>query len=322
MTTLVVSSDSDVDLSPVLEHQANLEEGVHGVLVPAAGPGFRSLSHPSLTDKEDPPPDGDPDWVTEFTPTRRTKRRGSRARRDGNTEATHDGAGMGTLPISGDNEDTDDGSDSILDLSTGMTAVNDMTQPETLVAANLEEAQAGLAEQQKSVTQPAKLKSTLPLTAAPKFDQNLILVQAESEAFDLSGDVGAVGRVKADHTGVYLDVKGALYSCGMQAINTVCVVTVGDDEARITAVLNEAISLRHDQSQFKSGEHLISGILEEDEPAEAGPGHPSGSGATRPASHRQKGGNKKPSTNARAKPKLKSKSTARPRSRLKSRAKK
>jgi hypothetical protein len=313
MNLYVVSSDSDTPVHPI--SAANID----AVVAQDPRPHSRGLSLSQSTrnriDVDKTIQDNDPDWVKEFTPSRSQEPRANAP----SQSVLDAGSGTDLRTLEAAN-----GDDEYSGLDTGVETVEENgTQLVSKVTDRIEETQnMAPAPRKPPQSHSGKAKSSLPLTTAPKIDQNLVLVQAQADAFDLSGDVGAVGRVKVDHTGVYLDVKGVLYSCGIHEINTVCVVSVGDDDARITAVLDEALTLHQDQTIFNAGEHLVSGILDEEDLVDGASGNASGSTALRPTSGPRKLGNPKASRVSKTRPKPKSKSATRPRSRAKPKVKK
>lgn len=309
MSFYVVSSDSDTPVQPIsaatFDAFVTRDTGLQSQEVISCSQSTRSLVDPDKTVQDD-----DPDWVKEFTPSRSLKPRASAPSRS--RRGTGAGTDLRALEAVHDDDDCS-GLDSV-----EMAEANG-TQLVSKVTDIVEE--MAPASQKPLPTPSGKAKSSLPLIAAPKLDQNLVLVQAQADAFDLSGDVGAVGRVTVNHTGVFLDVKGVLYSCSFHDINTVCVVAVGDDDARITAVLDEALTLHQDETIFNSGEHLVSGVLEEDDLVDGAPGSASGSTSLRPTSGPRKHGNPKAARILKAKPKPRSNIAARPRSRSKPKVK-
>jgi hypothetical protein len=264
MATYVISSDSDVP-----------EEGPP--ITPANESAPVGVTQAELITS-------DPDWVQSFTPTRPAPAPGNRrtmrprprqihAMDDGVCGENADSDSVMDLVVDSDDGDNDKSDDDDVDddLPLDKAAVGLMGSASDVNAVALR----GSAKSKTDATEigssaakmlsSAKSKTSLPLVAAPRLDENIVLVQAQSAAFDLSGDVGAVGRVKVDESGLFLDIKGVLYSCGLHAINTVCVVTVGDDEARITASLDEVLTLYEDGSALNGGgETLVSGALDED----------------------------------------------------------
>lgn len=155
----------------------------------------------------------------------------------------------------------------------------------------------------------AKPKSSMPLVTAPKLDEGLVLLQGGEGALDLSGDVGAVGRVKVEDGALYLDIKGVLYRAGAHRCNTMCVVAVGEDEARVVAVLDEAVVLRGERNMFASNEMVLNGELVEDDGVEDHGGN--GSGDYEAEDKAPDGGRAKKNKNANADaPKSKAKTKA------------
>jgi hypothetical protein len=259
MTTYVVSSDSESDVRPL----------GHG-RKPAGNAGSDGASnHEAPVQAGAAGTNEDPDWVKDFTPAKPATRRTSGRAHSGILARS-----LGKADGSHDNLDFSD--DSVLDLLDD--DADEMNVAPSASVAEVNDAQAdddgeGPSNVEGAVAEPAKCSSTqrrgpvknsMPLVVAPKLDDGLVLVQAQSTALDLSGDVGAVGRVLVGKDGLSLDVKGTLYSCDLQDTNTVCVVTVGDDEAKITATFDEVITLHEDNNKFGAGEQLLSGALEEE----------------------------------------------------------
>lgn len=108
-----------------------------------------------------------------------------------------------------------------------------------------------------------KPKSRLPLVVNPKLDDSLVLLQSVDGDLDLSGDVGAVGRVKLQEGSMFLDIKGVVYRTHINPCNTMCVVSVGEDDARITSVLDEVVTLECERNLFASDEVVVHGRLDE-----------------------------------------------------------
>eukprot|EP00177_Eucheuma_denticulatum_P002092 GFKZ01003741.1.p1 GENE.GFKZ01003741.1~~GFKZ01003741.1.p1 ORF type:complete len:344 (+),score=73.95 GFKZ01003741.1:272-1303(+) len=108
-----------------------------------------------------------------------------------------------------------------------------------------------------------KPKNRLPLSVVSKLDENLVLLQSEGDGLDLSGDVGAVGRVKIQEGELLMDIKGVVYNALLRKCNTMCVVNVGDEEARVTAVFDEAVTLTCKRNLFDSDEIVVHGKVDE-----------------------------------------------------------
>lgn len=186
----------------------------------------------------------EPDWVRDFTPQKRN-------------DADQKAALLAIL-----DEDSDD--ESIINLVSQERNVEEKLPKET------DQAAKEISDSQKTPTAakraraPTKPKSNLPLVAAPKMDDSLVLLQSAEGDLDLSGDVGAVGRVKLQEGALFLDIKGVLYRTNITPCNTVCVVTVGEDEARITSVLDEVVTLECERNLFACDETVVHGVLDDE----------------------------------------------------------
>lgn len=130
-------------------------------------------------------------------------------------------------------------------------------------------------ENTKTTTAPKKgrpvagpSRKSLPLVAAARLDDGLTLLQEDSDLLDLSGDVGAVGRVKVDGDNVMMDIKGTLYSAVPYVCNSLCVVAVGDEDAKISAVMNHTVILRAQKNVFAADYNgaLDGHTFEDDDP--------------------------------------------------------
>ncbi|KAL8148497.1 hypothetical protein AgCh_005749 [Apium graveolens] len=72
---------------------------------------------------------------------------------------------------------------------------------------------------------PYASSSILPLVLPEKVQRSKALVECEDESIDLSGDVGAVGRVViTDNQDMLLDLKGTIYKTTIVPSRTFCVV--------------------------------------------------------------------------------------------------
>mmetsp|Transcript_13072 Transcript_13072/g.40261 ORF Transcript_13072/g.40261 Transcript_13072/m.40261 type:complete len:308 (+) Transcript_13072:162-1085(+) len=101
----------------------------------------------------------------------------------------------------------------------------------------------------------------LPLVCAPKLDDSIVIAEASDLSFDLSGDVGAVGRIKIADQALSLDLKGIFYDTRRVASNSLCVVAVGDTEARITSATDEYLVLTESREVF-GGERVLAGTID------------------------------------------------------------
>ncbi|KAJ8902832.1 hypothetical protein NDN08_006152 [Rhodosorus marinus] len=108
----------------------------------------------------------------------------------------------------------------------------------------------------------SKIKSnTIPLICPPKLEENLVLAQSADVSFDLSGDVGAVGRVKIEEGKLSFDLKGTFYDAGRVACNSMLVVAVGDTEARVSSVIDEYLLLT-ESTEDTGGEKVLAGNVD------------------------------------------------------------
>mmetsp|Transcript_9605 Transcript_9605/g.41371 ORF Transcript_9605/g.41371 Transcript_9605/m.41371 type:complete len:280 (-) Transcript_9605:664-1503(-) len=108
----------------------------------------------------------------------------------------------------------------------------------------------------------SKIKSNaLPLICPAKLEENLVLAQSADVSFDLSGDVGAVGRVKIEEGKLSFDLKGTFYDAGRVACNSMVVVAVGDTEARVSSVIDEYLLLT-ESTEDTGGEKVLTGNVD------------------------------------------------------------
>ncbi|XP_017700297.2 DNA-binding protein BIN4-like isoform X2 [Phoenix dactylifera] len=93
-----------------------------------------------------------------------------------------------------------------------------------------------------------------------------VLVECDGDSIDLSGDVGAVGRIvisnaSAGNQEMLLDLKGTLYKSTIVPSRTFCIVGVGQSEAKIEAIMNDFIQLEPQSNVFEA-ETMIEGTLD------------------------------------------------------------
>lgn len=227
-----LSDDSeDVDLLSV---QKNLKSKVPSSSEPARKPPGIDL------DEID---DDEPDWVLDYS---QTLPNDDEARRKAMIEAY------------------DDESDSFSDLNTQRL---DESLSQTGKASSKKvspDNDNGVEKQAAKRPRSAAVKSALPLVVASKLDESIVLLQSGDDGLDLSGDVGAVGRAKISEGSLFLDIKGVVYCANTYPCNTACVVAVGEDEAKITSVLDEAVTLSSERNLFASDEVVVHGDLDEE----------------------------------------------------------
>eukprot|EP00252_Welwitschia_mirabilis_P004469 TRINITY_DN14800_c0_g1_i6.p1 TRINITY_DN14800_c0_g1~~TRINITY_DN14800_c0_g1_i6.p1 ORF type:complete len:257 (-),score=59.33 TRINITY_DN14800_c0_g1_i6:552-1322(-) len=83
----------------------------------------------------------------------------------------------------------------------------------------------------------SKVSSSLPLVFADKIQRSKALLECEGEDLDLSGDVGAVGRLIVSKSStkqhdILVDLKGTIYKTTIIPSTTFCVVNCGQTEAK------------------------------------------------------------------------------------------
>lgn len=111
---------------------------------------------------------------------------------------------------------------------------------------------------------PKRALSTLPLVFGDKVDRSKVLLECEGDAVDVSGDVGAVGRlsVSANHDDDFLlDLKGVIYKGTIVPSNTFFVVNIGQSEAKVEAIMNDFVQLQPSANIFET-ETMVEGTLE------------------------------------------------------------
>lgn len=114
--------------------------------------------------------------------------------------------------------------------------------------------------------EPRVTSSTLPLVLPEKVSRSKALVECEGESIDLSGDMGAVGRVIIAETPskepeMFLDLKGTIYKTTIVPSRTFCVVSIGQSEAKIEAIVNDFVQLAP-QSNVYDAETMVEGTLD------------------------------------------------------------
>ncbi|XP_024017574.1 DNA-binding protein BIN4, partial [Morus notabilis] len=106
----------------------------------------------------------------------------------------------------------------------------------------------------------------MPLVLSEKVQRAKALVECEGASIDLGGDVGAVGRIMVSNTSstdheMYLDLKGTIYRTTIVPSRTFCVVSFGQSEAKIEAIMNDFIQLRPQSNVFEA-ETMVEGTLD------------------------------------------------------------
>lgn len=115
-------------------------------------------------------------------------------------------------------------------------------------------------------TEPQVSTSRLPLVLSDKVHRSKALVECEGGSIDLSGDMGAVGRVVIPDSSVedremYFDLKGTIYKTTIMPSRTFCVVSFGQSEAKVEAIMNDFIQLKPQSNVYES-ETMVEGTLD------------------------------------------------------------
>ncbi|CAL5443515.1 unnamed protein product [Camellia sinensis] len=109
-------------------------------------------------------------------------------------------------------------------------------------------------------TEPHFSSSRLPLVLSEKASRSKALVECEGESIDLSGDVGAVGRVvisdnPSGNQEMFLDLKGTIYK------TAIVPSSFGQSEAKIEAIMNDFIQLKPESNVYEA-ETMVEGTLD------------------------------------------------------------
>ena len=90
-----------------------------------------------------------------------------------------------------------------------------------------------------------QLLSSMPLIVSDKSSKNIYLMECCHGELDVSGDIGAVGRLSSDSQKLTLDMKGLLFQGGVYDIPSVLVVNMTGTEAKVEAVVDKFWDLRY-----------------------------------------------------------------------------
>ncbi|XP_022140828.1 DNA-binding protein BIN4 isoform X2 [Momordica charantia] len=113
---------------------------------------------------------------------------------------------------------------------------------------------------------PPVSSSRLPLVLSDKVHRLKALVECEGTSIDLSGDVGAVGRVVVSDSSfakneLCLDLKGTIYRAAIVPSRTFCIVSFGQSEAKMECIMNDFIQLKA-ESNIDEAETMVEGTLD------------------------------------------------------------
>ncbi|XP_072994285.1 uncharacterized protein [Typha latifolia] len=136
-----------------------------------------------------------------------------------------------------------------------------------VVAEDTLEAQEEGPDEQDREDKPAgpSVSQRLPLVFPDKVHHSKALVECDGDSIDLSGDMGAVGRIiisngHAGNNELLLDLKGTVYKTTIVPSRTFCIVNVGQSEAKIEAIMNDFVQLEPQSNVFEA-ETMIEGTL-------------------------------------------------------------
>lgn len=125
---------------------------------------------------------------------------------------------------------------------------------------------AGTVDEMTGKHNKSDFSASIPLVLPEKVNRLKALVECE-DSIDISGDVGAVGRVVISNSSssgnkeMFLDMKGIMYKTTIVPSRTFCVVSFGQSEAKIEAIMNDFIQLKP-QSNVYEAETMVEGTLE------------------------------------------------------------
>ncbi|KAJ4974862.1 hypothetical protein NE237_008036 [Protea cynaroides] len=131
---------------------------------------------------------------------------------------------------------------------------------------NADEEEAADKEILEKDIEPHVSSSRLPLVLSEKVHRSKVLVECEGDSIDMSGDVGSVGRIVISDTpsgnhDMLFDLKGTIYKTTIVPSRTFCIVSFGQAEAKIEAVMNDFIQLKP-QFNVHEAETVIEGTLD------------------------------------------------------------
>ncbi|KAL5207764.1 hypothetical protein ABZP36_032199 [Zizania latifolia] len=131
----------------------------------------------------------------------------------------------------------------------------------------LEQQEDGVAEEEtQDKLAGQSVSQRLPLIIPDKVQRSKALIECDGDSIDLSGDIGAVGRIVISNspTGnqdLLLDLKGTIYKSTIVPSRTFCVVSVGQTEAKIESIMNDFIQLEPQSNLFEA-ETMMEGTLD------------------------------------------------------------
>eukprot|EP00899_Mesostigma_viride_P022383 jgi/Mesvir1/3329/Mv13714-RA.1 len=102
--------------------------------------------------------------------------------------------------------------------------------------------------------------SEMPLLLPEKVDTGKVLVEVKDTdgALDLSGDAGAVGRVRVEKQAggapdkIFVDLKGVLYLAEIVPSTSFMVVSLGATEAKVESIMSDFMRLKEEGNIFQT----------------------------------------------------------------------
>ncbi|KAH1112691.1 hypothetical protein GLYMA_04G225700v4 [Glycine max] len=126
-------------------------------------------------------------------------------------------------------------------------------------------------EEEETCEKPAEpnlqvSSARLPLMLSEKVQRTKALIECQGDSIDLSGDMGAVGRIiisdsPSGDQEMCLDLKGTIYKTSIVPCRTFCVVSFGQSEAKVEAIMNDFIQLKPHSNVYEA-ETMVEGTLD------------------------------------------------------------
>ncbi|KAJ1277880.1 hypothetical protein BS78_04G036800 [Paspalum vaginatum] len=140
------------------------------------------------------------------------------------------------------------------------------TKAEPDQADTLEHPEGDAEDDMKDKLTESSVSQRLPLMFPDKVQRSKALIECDGDSVDLSGDVGAVGRIVVSNGPIgnqdlLLDLKGTIYKTTIVPCRTFCIVSVGQSEAKIESIMNDFIQLEPQSNLFEA-ETMMEGTLD------------------------------------------------------------
>ena len=149
-----------------------------------------------------------------------------------------------------------------VDAGLGPTEREGMTQGEDDLQQNLKG--RGVSNKIKSV---ASERTIIFPEDTRKLKVARALVQCNDPELDLSGEIGAVGRLRCQGKDITLDLKGKIYTARILPCASFAVISVGDKEARVESIMSDFLELKQEGTLYTT-ESLVEGdVIDGDNPA-------------------------------------------------------